>query len=251
MTEHFTFSGDEVIPSRVAVFENQGIPPDRPVGGRIEELLASAIELFVAAAAPAGMLVEISKADFADLYSGDGRNEPRTPVQDIFGRADALALFVVTLGKRISREIDERFQSNDFAVGCMLDSVASASADILAEKAETRFAALLAQTERTPPWDQLPGRAVLRYSPGYCGWHISGQRKLFDFLRPGQIGVSLRDSFLMEPLKSVSGVLIAGAEGIHDFPTSYPFCNRCETFGCRERIRALSARRAIITNMER
>lgn len=251
MTEHFTFSGDEVIPSRSAVFENQGIPADKPVGGHVEEVFASALELFVAAAAPAGMLAEISEADFADVYSGDGRNESRTPVQDIFSRADALALFVVTLGKPVSQEIAERFQTNDFAVGCMLDSVASASADILAEKAETRLTALLAQSERMPQRDQLPGRAVLRYSPGYCGWHISGQRKLFDFLRPGQIGVSLRDSFLMEPLKSVSGVVIAGPEGIHDFPTSYPFCNRCETFGCRERIRALSARRAITTNMER
>ncbi len=251
MTEHFTLSGEEVIPSREAVFENLGIPLGKTVGEHIEELLTSTLELFKSVAAPAGMLVEISKADFANVYSGDGLNEPRTPVQDISSRADALGLFVVTLGKGISQEISERFQSNDFAVGSMLDSVASASADRLAEQTESRFAALLAQPEQATPQGRFSAPAVLRYSPGYCGWHISGQGKLFDFLCPGQIGISLRDSFLMEPLKSVSGVVIAGAEGIHDFPTSYPFCNRCETFGCRERIRALSARRATTTNMER
>jgi hypothetical protein len=76
----------------------------------------------------------------------------------------------------------------------------------------------------------------LRYSPGYCGWHISGQRKLFDFLKPETIGISLRESHLMEPLKSVSGVVIVGPAGIHAFQDEYPFCERCKTHGCRERI---------------
>ena len=79
--------------------------------------------------------------------------------------------------------------------------------------------------------DSAPGRApdsaatgigVLRYSPGYCGWHISGQRRLFAHLRPERIGITLHDSYLMEPLKSVSGVLIAGAKEIHAFADTYP-----------------------------
>ena len=81
--------------------------------------------------------------------------------------------------------------------------------------------------------------AVLRYSPGYCGWHVSGQGKLFDYLRPERIGLSLRTSFLMEPLKSVSGVLVAGPKEIHEFSASYDFCSRCDTRGCRQRIRTL------------
>ena len=56
---------------------------------------------------------------------------------------------------------------------------------------------------------------VLRYSPGYCGWHVSGQINLFNTLTPEKIGITLGESCLMNPLKSVSGVLVAGPPNIH------------------------------------
>ena len=92
---------------------------------------------------------------------------------------------------------------------------------------------------------------VLRYSPGYCGWHISGQRRLFDYLDPGQIGITLRESFLMDPLKSVSGVLIAGPREIHRFTDDYDFCDQCDTRGCRQRLRALYAGDKVTTRSSR
>jgi hypothetical protein len=79
-----------------------------------------------------------------------------------------------------------------------------------------------------------PGR--LRYSPGYCGWHLSGQRALFAALQPEEIGITLRESMLMVPLKSMSGVIVAGLPAIHAFADDYPFCGECRTRGCRERI---------------
>jgi len=134
----------------------------------------------------------------------------------------------------IGDEIQRRFSANDFAVASMLDSVASAAADKLAELVERHFRETLDKRGRL-----ASEGAVLRYSPGYCGWHISGQGRLFDVLEPEQIGVSLSETFLMLPLKSVSGVLIAGPATIHDFPNTYPFCSYCETQGCRSRIRSL------------
>ena len=103
----------------------------------------------------------------------------------------------------------------------MLDGVASAGADRMATLLAARFLDALRAAGRF-------GTAclVLPYSPGYCGWHISGQRKLFDRACPASIGVTLRDSFLMEPLKSVSGVLLAGPREIHEFAADYPVCRR-------------------------
>ncbi len=132
--------------------------------------------------------------------------------------------------------IAEAFEAMDFALGNMLDSVASAAADKLVEVVQGRFLGNLSSRGRATAMTR-----VLGYSPGYCGWHLSGQRALFRFVRPECIGVTLRDSCLMEPLKSVSGVLIAGPTGLHDFPVSYPCCRECETFGCRDRLRALLA----------
>ncbi len=83
------------------------------------------------------------------------------------------------------------------------------------------------------------GSVFLRYSPGYCGWDITGQRKLFRALRPEEVGVTLRESCLMEPLKSISGVLVAARPEDHRFDNTYPFCSACTTQTCRSRIAAL------------
>ncbi len=236
MTEILTLAADEVVPDRAAVFESQSIPADQAVPEPLEVLCTTALALLARLAAPAGILREISKADFEVVYPGEGRNEPRTPVGDIFTQADRLALFAVTLGEAIGGGIKECFASNDFALGSMLDSAASVATDKLAEVAEHRF-----REEYLQGGPAAASAGVLRYSPGYCGWHVSGQKKLFEFLQPERIGITLRDSFLMEPLKSVSGVIIAGRKEIHSFPSTYPFCSRCAPQGCRERIRALLA----------
>ena len=236
MSEIITFSSEEAVPARADVLSNQGVPAEKVFSGEIEAIYAKALGLLVEVAAPAGIVRAISRSEFASVYHGEGRNEPHTPVGEIFGRADDLALFAVTLGERISREISRRFESNDFALAAMLDSAASAAADRLAGLTQTRLREELSQQGHI-----TSETGILRYSPGYCGWHISGQKRLFEFLHPERIGITLTDSFLMIPLKSVSGVLIAGPRDIHDFPDTYPFCSRCETRGCRARLRALLA----------
>ena len=82
---------------------------------------------------------------------------------------------------------------------------------------------------------------VLPYSPGYCGWHVSGQRALFAYLDAGEIGVTLNASCLMNPLKSVSGVLAAGPPDIHRFAPTYACCAECRNRTCLGRQSLLSA----------
>jgi hypothetical protein len=234
MTKVMTFSPAEVVPEREAVLANQGIPPRTAFPPGIEDLYAASFELLAEVADPAAVLAEISKEDFEAVYRGEGLNEPLTPVGDVFPRADHLATFVATLGQRVSEKIDACFRANELALGAILDAIASSAADKLAATVEDSFLSLLSQTARSTPVTR-----VLRYSPGYCGWHLSAQRKLFGFLRPETIGIRLRESFLMQPLKSVSGVLIAGPREIHSPPRSYPFCSHCDSQGCRERMQAL------------
>jgi hypothetical protein len=65
---------------------------------------------------------------------------------------------------------------------------------------------------------------------------VSGQRALFEFLGPEEIGITLNASCLMQPLKSISGVLVVGAGHIHRFRPTYSFCERCQEKQCRDRI---------------
>ena len=234
MRRIITFTADDVVPAREVVLENQGVPRGGAVRTDIDRLCDKAISALVGVVTPVCALAEISKDDFRQVYEGDGGNQPRTPVGDIYPKADYLALFAGTLGRRVSAEIDRRFRASEFATGAMLDAAASAAADKLSEVAGARFLELLADEGRAPP-----GTCVLGYSPGYCGWDISGQRRLFDWLRPEQIGISLNDRFLMQPLKSVSGVLIAGPARIHSCPESYSFCRDCKTRSCQARIRSV------------
>ena len=49
-----------------------------------------------------------------------------------------------------------------------------------------------------------------RFSPGYCGWNIKGQKELFSLLPENYCKISLTNSFLMNPVKSISGIIGIG-----------------------------------------
>jgi hypothetical protein len=202
---------------------------------RSAALLQRALELFRACGEPLGKSEPVSPDEFAGIFAGQGRNAPDTPLQRIFPRARRLQLFAFTLGAPISREIARLFAGNDFALGSVLDAVASVAADNAARVAEA-----WAEHQASGQDDDAAVRAVL-YSPGYCGWHISGQERLFSRLRPERIGVTLNARFLMDPLKSISGVLVAGPAAIHQFSEVYPFCVHCKNPTCREKGMARSA----------
>jgi cobalamin-dependent methionine synthase I len=132
----------------------------------------------------------------------------------------------------VSQEIEDLFGNNDFALAYTLDAIASTAAECTADRLEERFDALvLGDVVSYYP------TAHLRYSPGYCGWHISGQKKLFERLGPDAIGVTLNKSCLMQPLKSVSGVIVSGKTEIHFFDNSFSFCAECTTKTCRDRLK--------------
>jgi hypothetical protein len=238
VTVTLAFTPGEVAPDRSGVFRQLGIPDGAAVPEHITRLHAAAAGIFADRATAVGVLADITGSEFVQVYRGEGANEPRSPVAEIAERAEHLALFAVTLGEGIGDAMRQCFADGDFALAYMLDAIASVAADGAADLAERRFEHRL----REGGWT-TPDGAVLRYSPGYCGWNVTGQRKLFAYLRPERVGLTLTDSCLMQPLKSVSGVIIAGPRSIHRFPPTYAFCDRCETRTCRERLRQLAAGR--------
>lgn len=225
-----TIATTDILPDRDSVLVNQGIPKDAQLDDRIEVILAKAMVLFAESAEPKGVVTSLTIDEFASIYEGRGLNAPESPVAEIFPKATCLGIFVATVGPLVGAKIDGLFEVADFALAAMLDSVASAAADRAAAALEYLFLRRSVETGAT-----ADDSAALRYSPGYCGWHISGQEKLFAYLHPEEIGVTLRPSFLMEPLKSVSGVVIVGPKGIHEFVDSYDFCGECRDHACQYR----------------
>jgi hypothetical protein len=232
MREIFDFAIEEIRPSERNVFGALGLGPGQEPSEKIADLVVQATELFVDLVEPRGMFETITLEEFDAIYPGDGLNEGRTPLERIYPEADHMGLFVLTLGKSVSREIEGRFGSNDFAIAYTLDAIASTAAECAADRLEERFDALVLGDVAS-----YYATAHLRYSPGYCGWHISGQKKLFERLGPGAIGVTLNKSCLMQPLKSVSGVIVSGKAEIHFFNNSFSFCSECTTKTCRDRLK--------------
>jgi len=222
-------------PDRMAVLEAQGIPRTAKVSEHVVGLADRSIERYAELVEPRGTAARITPDDFAPVYRGEGMNAHRTPLEEIYPRAGQLALFAVTLGEAISVEISELFRRNEPAEAYALDAVASERADAAADLLARLYLEELVQEGQVDSSSR-----VLPYSPGYCGWHVSGQRRLFDHLHPDRIGVTLNSSCLMQPLKSVSGVLVIGPPSIHEFHNDFDFCALCSTYQCRGRIASLT-----------
>jgi hypothetical protein len=223
---------DDIIPSSIDVFKHQGIPDEADIPDHIIYLFDEAVSVFKKLnIKPVGIIREIKVKEFDAIYEGEGLNEDVTPLENIYPEADNLALFALTLGSEIVDAINDLLDNNDFAPGTMLDSVASIAADKAVEVLEAYLFNNL--SERKLARDDS---IVLGYSPGYCGWHLSGQKKLFQKLNPEEIGITINESFLMTPLKSVSGALVHGKKEIHRFDPGFTFCSDCKDQTCYERI---------------
>jgi hypothetical protein len=228
MREIIRISPDALIPTREEVLVAQGVPRSSTPSERIDRILREAFDLYGLTAAPIGMYADVSEEEFAVVFHGEGRNEPEAPLAGIYPAATRLALFAATLGEPICERIRSLFGANEPALGNALDTIASAAADRAAAWMEERYARSDAAEGQA-----TQGARTLAYSPGYCGWDLSGQRRLFEALKPEAIGIVLGRSFLMRPIKSISGVLVTGAAGIHRFAPEYPFCGGCRTRTCR------------------
>ena len=131
--------------------------------------------------------------------------------------SEAFALFVATAGV----EYDEWCKRQDDVLRAfVVSSIGSVVVERCADLMEKTLQACI---------DKLGWHHTNRFSPGYCGWHVSEQQVLFPLFEGQTCGVRLTDSSLMVPIKSVSGIIGLGKEvrrldytcGLCDFKQCY------------------------------
>jgi hypothetical protein len=223
------FTRQEAQPEVREVLGAQDLPEEDALAPRLRRLLDDAVGTYASLVEPRGVVEELSADRFAALIAPLGIPGDDLVVGRVYPRAEGLALFVATLGGPLPARIRQLFDEDSLAEAWMLDAVASAGADLLADRLAERYRSRLVARG-------LSHARVLPYSPGYCGWPTQGQRPLFDALRPEEIGVTLNDSCLMSPIKSVSGVLVGAAGEAHRFRPDFPFCDECRTHECGRRM---------------
>jgi Vitamin B12 dependent methionine synthase, activation domain len=231
MTESVKITTDKIIPLINDITLQQGIPKGSVIKDNIKSLIDESLTIFRTEARPSSIISEISKDEFNYIFTGEGNNENEAPLKMIYPQAEHLVIFAVTMGAEISQIVNKLFNKNDFALGSMVDTIASLAADKAVEILENYITEKFVGNKLTNN-----SLMTLSYSPGYCGWNIDAQKKLFSFLQPQQIGISLNESCLMIPLKSVTGVLVYGNKSIHQFDNSFSFCFDCRAQSCIERI---------------
>lgn len=138
-------------------------------------------------------------------------------------KSQRYVLFVATAGQEF-----EAFQQNLAAEGDMVKVfIADAIGSVLAEKTADRM-----EKELENLLDSYGWYHTNRFSPGYCGWHVSEQQQLFPlFPEQPPCSVTLSESSLMSPIKSVSGIIGIGAD-VKKHPYS---CGLCDYRHCYKR----------------
>jgi len=225
-----------VVPSEESVLGAMGVPSGSEQGERVDRLVADALDELRRTACPRGVVASVTTDEFDAIYEGEGDNDTPSPLAEIFPRAEGLVLFGATLGAPIAERISALFDDGELALAAMLDAAASEATEL----AGVHLDGLVLEGARQGGQANQSTRA-LRYSPGYCGWNLTGQKALFAALDASEIGVTLTDSCLMEPLKSMSGLIVLGPREVHEFEDSYSFCETCRTHDCRRRIQELAS----------
>jgi hypothetical protein len=229
-------SVDEITPAAQEVLENQGMGGRLNMPARIISLLDSALDLFKKLAEPRGIMEDLAISDFPAIYDANGLNSPEGPVTIITPRADALAIFAATMGDALMSKSSELFATGGPALGFMLDAVNTSGAEHLGNQMALRFLEFLPEEMRASR--ELKAQY---YCPGHCGWHMSGQEKLFQALHPEEIGITLKPSWAMHPLKSISGILVVADIQAHRFNPIFSFCKQCKEQKCAQRLKMLEA----------
>ena len=134
-------------------------------------------------------------------------------------KSEAVALFLCTAGETISAMSRKCMKDNDLLTGYMYDVIGSAVVEAAADRMQDELRKIV----------EAEGKHITnRFSPGYCGWNVSEQHRLFTFFRSNHCGIVLTESALMSPVKSVSGIIGIGK----DVKFSGYQCGMCEEKNC-------------------
>lgn len=134
--------------------------------------------------------------------------------------SEAFALFICTSGLEFETYQHRLKEQGDMVRVFIADALGS----VIAEKCADQMEKALQESI-----DKLGWKHTNRFSPGYCGWHVSQQQLLFPLFQGHTCGVKLTDSSLMVPIKSVSGIIGLGEKvrkleytcGLCDFKQCY------------------------------
>lgn len=139
--------------------------------------------------------------------------------------SEAYTLFICTAGQEFQQLMDRLTEEGDMVRLFTANAIGSVLAERTADYMERMLQAQI---------DKLGWKRTNRFSPGYCGWHVREQQKLFPLMGGETATVHLTDSSLMLPIKSVSGIIGIGPD-VHYLPYTCGLCDKKDCYKKRKR----------------
>lgn len=133
--------------------------------------------------------------------------------------SEHIAVFYCTAGEGISQWANQLMNEGDLLKGYAVDTLGTVVVEHAMDKVQRSLNEVM---------HDLQLKTTNRYSPGYCDWNVSDQHQLFKLFPEGFCDIRLSDTALMDPIKSVSGIIGIGQ---HVRFNEYT-CNFCSRTDC-------------------
>ena len=147
-------------------------------------------------------------------------------ISRLLEKSTSFAVFAATAGVEFEEITQEYKKTEDILVHYILDIMGTTIVEKVGDYLESKI-------EKDFP--DIPH--TNRFSPGYCNWHLTEQRKIFGLLGHNPCGITLSEVCLMNPVKSISGIIGLGK----DVKTRQYACRYCELKYCYKRKRLLNS----------
>ena len=144
-----------------------------------------------------------TKAGTTELVVGEERFRIGTILAKSFTAATHCAAFAATAGMEFDCWMHGEEVAGDILLQFIVDAIGSEIAEATVRLTVKDVAAQAGQRQMN---------CGNPYSPGYCGWNIAEQHRLFRLLPSNPCGIRLNASGLMTPIKSVSGIVPLGRD---------------------------------------
>ncbi len=131
-------------------------------------------------------------------------------------QSEEAAWFVCTVGEKLPGYSRILMEQGDIMEGYVVD----VAGNLIVEKAMDKIQEIL---KKELAEEGL--KTTNRYSPGYCEWDIVEQQKLFALFQEDYLGVRLTENSLMQPIKTVSGVIGIG-KNVKNNPYTCDYCTQ-------------------------
>lgn len=158
------------------------------------------------------------------LEEGPEFNSPK--LSKTLKDCEEIVCYIATLGDGIEGEIQQLMDQKRLAEAYILDAMASVATDNIV----TTF-----HRQMQNNYENKGRQVTLCFSPGYCDWPITDQKKLFNMFDSNELDVELTDSCFMQPRKSISGVFGITPSDSNPKEQSYNPCLECDRQDCSAR----------------